>query len=52
MDGRAAKAVEHQERHALAAMLAAELEMGEQCPVCGRRSILPSSNIESPNECR
>lgn len=29
------KQLKHQERHALAALLAAELEMGESCPVCG-----------------
>ncbi|KRE90365.1 hypothetical protein ASG89_08685 [Paenibacillus sp. Soil766] len=29
------KQLKHQERHALAALLAAELETGESCPVCG-----------------
>ncbi|OAS13702.1 AAA family ATPase [Paenibacillus oryzisoli] len=29
------KQLKHQERHALAALLAADLEMGESCPVCG-----------------
>lgn len=29
------KLLKHQERHALAALLAADLGLGEQCPVCG-----------------
>lgn len=31
------KQLKHQERHALAALLAAELELGESCPVCGSK---------------